>query len=81
MEEEIAQLRDLVTQLRAENLQMRQEWEANQPGPSAASTSSLAPGSSSAPAPMTERLIYLPRDRKCPLFRSRMGLSIVGMDW
>lgn len=54
MEEEITQLRDLVAQLRAENLQMRQEREANQPGPSAASTSLLAPGAFSAPAPLTE---------------------------
>lgn len=76
IEEELAQLRDLITQLQTENQQMCQEQEANQPGPSTASTSSSAPGPSSAPAPVTERLIYLPRGRKCPLFRDRTGLGI-----
>lgn len=76
MEEELAQLRDLVTQLQAENQRMRQEQEGNQPGTSAASISS-APGPHSVQAPVTERLIYLPRDRKCPMFRGRTGLSIV----
>ena len=41
MEEEIAQLQDLITQLRAENQQMRQEQEAHQPGPSITSACSL----------------------------------------
>lgn len=76
MEEEIAQLRDLVTQLQAENRLMRQEREDNQPGTSAESTSS-APGHPSVYVPVTERLIYLPRDRKCPMFRGRTGLNIV----
>lgn len=76
MEEELSQLKDLVTQLQAENRRMRQEREANQPGSTAASTSS-ASGQSSAQVPVTERLIYLPRDRKCPMFRGKTGLSIV----
>lgn len=76
MEEEIIQLRDLITQLQAEDQQMRREQEVNQPGPSTASTSSSAPGPSSTPAPVTERLVYLPRDLKCPLFRGRTGLGI-----
>lgn len=31
---------------------------------------------SPADAPVTERLVYVPRDRKCPMFRGRTGLSI-----
>lgn len=74
MEEELAQLRDLITQLQAENQQMRRERDADQPGPS--TSSGPAPGLLSTPVPVAERLIYLPRDRKCPLFRGRTGLSI-----
>jgi len=75
-------LRDLVAQLLAENQQMRQEQEPNQPGSSTASFSLSAPGlsstsgHSSAPALVTDRLIFLPRDRKCPMFLGRTGLSI-----
>lgn len=76
MDEELSQLKDLVTQLRAENLRLRQEREDNQPGTSAASTSSSAPGNPSVHVPVTERLIYIPKDRKCPMFRGRTGLSI-----
>lgn len=76
MEEELAQLRDLVTQLQAENRKMRQEREAEQRGSTAASTSSTA-GPSSVQAPVPGRLIYLPRDRKCPMFRGKTGLNIV----
>lgn len=77
MEEEFAQLKDLVTQLQAENLRLRKEQEDNRPGTSAASTSSSALGHPSVHVPITERLIYLPRDRKCPMFRGRTGVSIV----
>ena len=77
MEEEFAQLKDLVAQLQAENLRLRKEREDSQPGTSAASTSSSAPGPSSVHVPITERLIYLPRDRKCPMFSGRTGVSTV----
>lgn len=70
MANELEQLKDLVARLQAENDQMRQEQETNCPGTSTSSASS------STTAPVTERLIYLPRDRKCPLFRGRGGLSI-----
>ena len=75
MEEEVAQLRDLVTQLQAENQHMRQEREAHLPWPNTSSAIPSAPGLSSAPT-VTERLIHFPRDRKCPLFRGRTGLII-----
>lgn len=70
MANELEQLKDLVARLQAENDQMRQEQEASRPGPGTSSDSSATT------APVTERLIYLPRDRKCPLFRGRGGLSI-----
>lgn len=44
MEEELAQLKDLVAQLQAENQQMWQKRESEQPGTSAASTGSFAHG-------------------------------------
>lgn len=75
MEEELSQLRDLVAQLQAENRKMRQERDADQPV-ATASTSS-ASGQSSVQVPVSERLIYLPRDRKCPMFRGTTGLNIV----
>lgn len=42
--EELTQLKDLVAQLQAENRQMRQKRESEQPGTSAASTGSLTHG-------------------------------------
>ncbi|XP_063731577.1 retrovirus-related Pol polyprotein from transposon 412 [Eleginops maclovinus] len=48
MEEELAQLRDMIKQLQAENQQMRQEREVNQPetspDPNSAGSSSMSPG-------------------------------------
>lgn len=75
MEEELAELRRLVTQLQADNQRMRQEQDADQSGPRTAPGSS-APGNPSSQAPVTERLIFLPRDRKCPMFRGKTGLNI-----
>lgn len=75
MEEEIAQLKDLVAQLQAENQRMRQEWQASLPGPS--TSGSAASGPPTVSNVVTERLVYLPRERKCPMFRGRTGISIV----
>lgn len=72
------ELRDLVAQLRAENESLRQEQAAAVPGPSAlpapSSTPPTAPTISCAPA--SERLIFLPRDRKCPMFRGKSGIGL-----
>lgn len=70
MAEELAQLKELVAQLQAENQRMRQEQDASTPGPS------TAPERTSSNIPVTERLFYLPRDRKCPMFRGKTGLNI-----
>lgn len=74
MEEELAQLRDLVTQLQAENRKMRQEQDADQRGATAPNSS--ASGPALLQVPVSERLIYLPRDRKCPMFSGTTGLNI-----
>ncbi|KAL3970205.1 hairy and enhancer of split 5 [Sarotherodon galilaeus] len=76
MEEELTQLRDLVAQLQAENRRMRQERGSEQPGTSAAATGSSTNGHSAALAPATERLIYIPRERKCPWFNGKTGIGI-----
>ncbi|XP_056230621.1 uncharacterized protein LOC130168067 [Seriola aureovittata] len=80
MEGELQEMRDLVAQLRAENDRLQREQVAAVPGPSAAppiSTEPL-PAPSTSSAPVTERLVLIPRDRKCPVFRGRTGLGLEG---
>lgn len=82
------QLRDLVAQLKADNEHLRQERLEVQASPSAASSEfnhrgaglDMDPRSSSnGNSVVTERLIYVPRERKCPVFRGRTGISLA--DW
>lgn len=82
------QLRDLVAQLKADNERLRQERSEVQAGPSVVPSERNGGGlgpdieprsSSSGNAVMTERLIYVPRERKCPIFRGRTGISL--SDW
>ena len=62
MAEELEELRALVAQLRADNDRMRQEQlPTAPPAPSASST---------------DRLVFVPRDRKCPMFRGRSGIGL-----
>lgn len=72
MGEELQELRELVAQLRADNERLRQEQNVNAPGPSSA-----APTTAMVNAPVTERLIVVPRDRKCPMFRGRSGIGLI----
>ncbi|XP_058482270.1 uncharacterized protein LOC131457315 [Solea solea] len=78
MEGELQELRDLVAQLRAENDRLQQEQAAPVPGPSAAPAIPAEPllRSSTSTAPVTERLVLVPRDRKCPAFRGRSGIGL-----
>lgn len=78
MEGELQDLRDLVAQLRAANERLRQEQAAAVPGSSATPPTSAVPptGPSTASAPLTERLVFVPRDRKCPMFRGRTGIGL-----
>ncbi|KAI2643757.1 Modulator of apoptosis 1 [Labeo rohita] len=81
MEEELCELRDLVVQLRADNERLRQEQSRVGPSSSTAgpSTEFLVPPtdqSASASTALTERFVFIPRDRKCPIFDGRSGVGI-----
>lgn len=76
MEEEIRLLRESLLQLQADNERFRQECAAAQGGPGAAAAASSAPVVGPAVA-ATERLVVVPRDRKCPMFNGRSGIGIV----
>lgn len=78
MEAELVELRELVAQLRADNGSLRQEQRDAQP---AVSTDGVVPplfapplGGAGAIAP--ERLVFVPRDRKCPYFSGKSGVNI-----
>lgn len=78
MSEEVQELRELVRQLQADKERLTQEQASR----SAASTSAAMPEPSNGQVvrpgnPVsTERLLYLPRERKCPMFRGRVGIGI-----
>lgn len=77
MEGELQELRDLVAQLRADNARLQQEQAAAVPGPSAApSVPEPQLRSSMLTPPAMERLVLVPRDRKCPIFRGRSGIGL-----
>ena len=69
MEEELKELREIYAQLQAENEQLRQGQAStsDQPSTPVVSTPSL---------PVAERLVFMPRDRKCPIFRGRTGIGL-----
>lgn len=67
MAEEMQELRDLIAQLRSENEQLK---SANPAGPSNLTNS--GPPVTQA----TERLVFVPREKKCPIFRGGIGISI-----
>lgn len=80
MEDELQDLRELVAQLRADNALLRQvQAPVGLSGPDAIlpSTSTVPPVTpqpSGAVAP--ERFVFVPRDRRCPKFNGKSGLSI-----
>lgn len=80
MEEEVQQLKELVLQLKADNERLRQERAASSGPAGGAASSSSAP---SGPVPSVgvapavgERLVVIPRDRKCPIFNGKTGMGI-----
>lgn len=75
------QLKELVLQLRADNERLRQERAASpgRHGGAGLSASSGPAPSAGAAAAVTERLVVIPRDRKCPVFNGRTGIGIT--DW
>lgn len=79
MEGELQELRDLVMQLKADNERLWREQVAAVPDPAAAgpsATSAAASLPSTAGTPLVDRLVFLPRDRKCPMFRGRSGIGL-----
>lgn len=68
------ELRDLVAQLKADNERLRQGQAAPSDSQSTSSVPPTAPSTSSVSVP--ERLIFVPRDRKCPVFRGRVGIGL-----
>ena len=75
MEEEVQQLKELVLQLRADNERLLRERAASHSalGGAAPAPSNTASG---APPVVTERLVVIPRDRRCPMFNGRSGISV-----
>lgn len=79
MDDDIQELRELVAQLRADNDRLRQEQASasTSSAPSVPPTAPSVPTVPSAPsAPVSERLVFIPRERKCPVFRGRTGLGL-----
>lgn len=72
MEEELQALRDQLAQLEADNQRLRTDRAAVTPGSSAGTSSGPPPST----LPCTDRLVFIPRDRKCPMFRGRTGISV-----
>lgn len=78
MDEELQELRELVAQLKANNERLRREQPAPLPGPSTAPPASSVPTVAPVTAsnPLVERLVFVPRDRKCPMFRGKSGIGL-----
>lgn len=90
MEDDTQDLRELVAQLRAENDKLRLEQAtARQPSVAPSEAPSLSSNlasvvndddsvrsTASSVAPLTERLVFVPRDRKCPQFSGRSSMNI-----
>ena len=78
MADEVQRLRDLVSQLEADNEQLQRERTASRdvPGGAVAGPSGSASYAPSSAATVTERLVVVPRDRKCPLFNGKTGVGI-----
>lgn len=81
MEEELRELREMVTQLRADNERLRQEQLSAPLGLSGPPSVALGPPpstsqSSDGSVALPERYVFVPRDRKCPKFSGRSSLNI-----
>lgn len=73
MAEELQQLRELIAKLQADNEQLRQERADPSTSKSGSSALPTAPSSN---VPVAERLVFVPRDRRCPAFRGRAGVGL-----
>ena len=83
MESELQELREMMLQLRADNDRLLQERVEAQRLLGASSQGEPIPSTSArsfypdGDAPVVERLLYVPRERKCPKFRGRFGMGLV----
>lgn len=80
MEQELLDLREQIRLLQAQNEQLMREHPPssntapNQPHPSTSNANSLSPVSFS-------RVLYVPRERKCPRFYGNMDSTLSVEDW
>lgn len=75
MEEQVRQLQDEIAKLKAVNEQLRSQPTSNDSaGPSALTSNNSAPSGHQNPG--IDRLVFVPRDRKCPMFRGRLGVGL-----
>lgn len=78
-QEELQQLTDLVAQLRADNERMLRDGSTGLVSGGVASTSSVTAGCLPGvriQATVLERLVVVPRDRKCPMFNGKTCINI-----
>lgn len=77
------QLREMVQQLRADNEQLRQERAALQvsdpSGPPVGAGDNAQPLGAGGGATAPERLVVVPRDRRCPMFNGKSGIKV--LEW
>lgn len=77
MAEELQDLRARVQQLEAEKNRLQQERDAARAGSSARDAAQAGPSTRGAGnTGTTDRIIYLPRERKCPIFRGTHGIGV-----
>ena len=66
--EDLQALRGIIGRLEADNERLRQERPPPDPG--------SVPDPLATPSTVTERLVVVPRDRKCPVFNGKTGIDI-----
>lgn len=74
--QELQTLRGRVQQLEAERDRMRQEQAAARTGPQAAAQPGPSSRGMQEDLGTADRIVYLPRERKCPIFRGTHGIGI-----
>ncbi|KAK7921991.1 hypothetical protein WMY93_008893 [Mugilogobius chulae] len=73
MDDQVRQLQELVAELKADNERLRSQPVADA---SAGPSNSSATNSSQQGNQRVDHLVFVPRDRKCPMFRGRLGLGL-----
>lgn len=71
------QLKELVLQLKADSERLRQERATVSSAPAGPAPAGPAlPAGAGAATAVTERLVVVPRDRKCPMFNGKTGVGL-----